>query len=433
MSGVGKRFDAKKCSIALGMMMAFVFLAFFGAVAQMAQATETRQELILRIGAQDDMKSRNFLAVNDVWSSNVLAPIYEGVGQVDPATEDPIPYNLLGIDADDSGVFELDEYGVYTKTAGDPLEVTAYYDLNGVYFHDGVQATMDDVLFAYHLDALHPLTTSLDVLKDKNNLPGSNYSTSRWLNVWPVEANWDDDIPVGTNTSLVFALHFSQTATYARFTDWTLNAGGVLPRHIWEGTGKVCREAENGVCLNWQENIHENFRYAYDPVRHNGYPAADPKAFQFSKAESWLMTDDVVIGTGVFEFGEWKPGVSVRIDKYENYKTDVLACKKEGGICQGNFFSYMHKPYIDGMLFKIYKTPQAAVFALQAGEIDVVSWSVPPEFVSDLIPDPNVGIKTTAEKGFFYLAYNMRMSPFGYPDNDPAQGDHGLWLRKAIA
>ncbi|MFQ6106290.1 MAG: ABC transporter substrate-binding protein [Thermoplasmata archaeon] len=422
--------------IALAVMMAFVLLAFLGTWAQMAQASETRQELILKIGAQDDMKSRNMLAVNDVWSSNVLGPIYEGVGQVDPATEDPVPYNLLGIDADEDGIFELDEYGVYAKKSGtDPREVTAYYDLNGVYFHDGVQATVDDILFAYHLNALDPLTTSLDVLKDKNNLPGTNYTTNRWLNVWPVQADFDDQVPVGENESLTFALHFSQQATYARFRDWTLNAGSVLPRHIWEGTGKVCREAESGICLTWQENIHEDFKYAYDPVKHNGVPASDPDAFQFSKAQSWLMEDDLVIGTGPFKFTEWNQGVSVRIDKYWDYKADVLACTKDpvSGKCAGEFYKYMHKPYIDGMVFKIYKTAQAAVFALQAGEIDVVSWSVPPEFVNPLIEDPDVEIKTTAEKGFFYLAYNMRKSPFGYPANDPANGDDGLYLRKAIA
>ncbi|MCK4948550.1 MAG: ABC transporter substrate-binding protein [Thermoplasmata archaeon] len=434
MTGVWKGLGTRKCAIALAVMMAFIFLAFFGAVAQVALAGETRQDLVLRIGAQDDMKSRNILAIGDVWSTNVLGPIYEGVGQVDPATEEPIPYNLLGIDADEDGEFDLREYGVYRKKTGtDQLEVTAFYDLNGVYFHDGVQATKDDVLFAYHLNALDPLTTSLDVLKDKNNLPGTNYSTSRWLNIWPVEADWDDAIPKGANESLRFALHFSQQATYARFTDWTLNAGSILPRHIWEGTGSLCLDATDGVCNDWRENIHDNFRYAYDNKTFNGIPAAEGDAFEFSDAESWDMEDDEVIGTGPFEFGTWNPGVTVTLDKNSNYKADVVACVQEGGECSDSYYRYMHQPYIDGMLFKIYKTAQAAVFALQAGEIDVVSWSVPPEFVSDLIQDPNVEIQATAEKGFFYLSYNMRGSPFGYPNNDPTQGDDGLWLRKAIA
>lgn len=434
MTGVRTKQELRKCTIALIVTAVFVMMGFLGAFSQVAQADETRQELMLRIGAQDDMKSRNFLAVNDVWSSNVLGPIYEGVGQVDPATEEPVPYNLLGIDADESGVFELDEYGAYRKETGtNLLEVTAYYDLNGVYFHDGVQATKDDILFAYHLSALDPLTTSLDVLKDKNNLPGTNYSTSRWLNVWPVADVWDPAIPVGPNDELTFALHFSQQATYARFTTWTLNAGSILPRHVWQDKGKICRDAADGVCNQWEENIHDDFKKAYNETTHNGVPAASSDAFKFSSAESWLMDDDLVVGTGPFKFASWEPGVTVRIEKFWDYKADVLACTMAASGCDGDFYSYMHQPYIDGMLFKIYKTAQAAVFALQAGEIDVVSWSVPPEFVNDLLQDPNVAIKTTAEKGFFYLAYNMRISPFGYPDNDPTQGDDGLWLRKALA
>ncbi|MCK4455891.1 MAG: hypothetical protein KAU99_06040, partial [Thermoplasmata archaeon] len=327
MTGVEKGHEERKRAIALTMMMAFIFLAFFGAVAQVALANETRQDLILRIGAQDDMKSRNFLAVSDVWSSNVLGPIYEGVGQVDPDTEEPIPYNLLGIDADDNGVFELEEYGVYRKEANQ-LEVTAFYDLNGVYFHDGVQATMHDVLFAYHLNALDPLTTSLDVLKDKNNQPGSNYSTSRWLNVWPVQATWDAQIPKGKNESLTFALHFSQQTTYARFTTWTLNAGSILPRHVWEGKGRVCLDATDGVCNDWKENIHANFKYVYNEATFNGRPVSDPEAFKFSDAESWLMEDDEVIGTGPFEFDDWVPGTSVLLTKFEGYYGDALDCEK---------------------------------------------------------------------------------------------------------
>ena len=42
--------------------------------------------------------------------------------------------------------------------------VTAYYDFNYVYFHDGYQATLEDLLFTYHLDALDPKTIALDVL-----------------------------------------------------------------------------------------------------------------------------------------------------------------------------------------------------------------------------------------------------------------------------
>ncbi len=391
-------------------------------------------DLILNIGAQDDMKTRNILASNDVWTSNVLDPVYGGVGQEDPVIDQPIPYLLKGIDTDDSGTFDLDEYGVYAKET-DPLEVTAYYDFNGVYSHDGVQMTMHDLLFSYHLWALNPVTLSLDVIKDKGGLPGTNYSTSRWLNVWPVTGNWDPAIPVGPDNTLTFDLHFSQQVPYAMFVSYALNGATIYPRHIWEGTGKVCLDATAGVCNNWNLNIHSDFGYAYDQVTHNGVPAADPSPFWYSDATYWEPSDDEVVGTGPFEFDEWNPGVSASLSRFEGYRADTLDCMRVGSppVCQGSFFSYMHKPYIDGMLFKIYATEQEAVFALQVGEIDIISWPVPPEFVGDLLLHPNIGIHSTAQRGFYYLGYNMRSSPLGYPNNDPSQGDDGYHLRKAIA
>ncbi|MEE9488888.1 MAG: hypothetical protein V3V91_00415, partial [Thermoplasmata archaeon] len=78
----------------------------------------TRQELILRVGAQDDMKSRNILAINDVWSKNVLFPLYSTVALFAPETEELMPYVLKGIDADDDGTFEQTEYGEFSKQEG---------------------------------------------------------------------------------------------------------------------------------------------------------------------------------------------------------------------------------------------------------------------------------------------------------------------------
>ncbi|MCK4456045.1 MAG: hypothetical protein KAU99_06830, partial [Thermoplasmata archaeon] len=101
---------------------------------------EPLQQLTLRVGSQDDMKTRNILAARDIWTSNVLSTVYGSVGLEDPATQEPVPYLLKGVDADDDGVFDLDEYGTFSKEVL-PLDVTAYYDFNGVYSHDGVQMT----------------------------------------------------------------------------------------------------------------------------------------------------------------------------------------------------------------------------------------------------------------------------------------------------
>ncbi|MCK4456218.1 MAG: ABC transporter substrate-binding protein [Thermoplasmata archaeon] len=394
----------------------------------------TRDDLVLRVGVNDDMKTRNYLRLLDKWTMATLDPVYDTVAKFEKETEEPLPYIVLGVDADDSGVFDLDEYGTFEKESL-PREVTAYYDLNDVYFHDGLQVTMDDLLFSYHLWALYPRHHELDVLKNLNNMPGTNYSLDRWLNVWPVEGVWGTGIPAGSNESLTFALHFSLQADFWAFTKTTLGGLKLVPRHLWEGTGKVCVDAQNGMCLSWREGIHDPFGYAYDPQTHNGVSMWNPGAFRFNLSEYWDLEDDFIVGTGPFTFVKWTPGVTVRLDKFEDYKGDALACEKEGEppVCQGNFYSYMHQPYIDGILFKIYKSQNSLVFALQAGEIDYIALSVPPHMVPELVDDPNVTLEMAPSKGFGYLGYNMRKSPFGYPDNDPTKGDDGFWLRQAIA
>lgn len=412
--------------LACKVVAVFVVAVLVGPMFLDAGAGEgTRGDLILRVGAQDDMKSRNILAVDDMWSRSVLFPVYTTVAQFAPETEELLPYLLKGIDTDDDGVFEQPEYGVFEKEAGSNMSVvTAYYDFNGVYFHDGVQATLYDLLFSYHLFALDPGQAVFEALQDKGSLEGSNYSTTRWLWVYPVNDAWDQSILVGENETLTFALHFELQASYGGFYRHPLGEMKLLPRHLWEGTGKVCRDSESGSCLVWDEDIHEDFGYALDPVTGNGVPSAHPDAFEFIKAETWTMEDDLVIGTGPFKFQVWYPGVSVRLVRYEGFYADAR---------DRNGSRYMNEPYISGILYRIYKTAQAAVFALQAGEIDVISWGIPPEFANYLLMDPNIEISVSPATEFHYLGYNMRHSPFGYPNSDPTQGDDGYYLRKAFA
>ncbi|MCJ2556774.1 MAG: ABC transporter substrate-binding protein [Candidatus Thermoplasmatota archaeon] len=392
--------------------------------------SETRQDITLKVAVKADMAMSNILAADDVWTRGALFPVYMTVGVLSPDFSEICPYVLKGVDADDSGVLDPDEYGVFTKEDGlDPRAVTAYYDLNGVHFHDGVQATKEDLLFSYHVESLlragDVFGNSLDVLKDESNQDATNYTSDRWLWVYPVSDIWNESVPVGQNDDLTFALHFELQSDYFGFVDYTLSHLRLYPRYLWEGTGKHCLVAQSGVCSEWEVDIHENFGRAYDPATENGVPASSIDAFNVTGARSWVPGDRHIIGTGPFEFVEWVEGSTVRLDRYEDFHTNVA--DRDGD-------TYLRKPHIESILFKIYKTVQSIVWALQAGEVDVTSMvSIPPEFFMSLWPDPNIDLTATPSKGPFYLGYNMRESPFGYPDNDPSQGDDGYHLRKAIA
>ncbi|MCJ2555811.1 MAG: hypothetical protein LN415_01715, partial [Candidatus Thermoplasmatota archaeon] len=340
-------------SVILAVFVVSVLVMGSVPIGALADDEGTRADEFLRVGAQDDTKMINFWGYAhspDVWTSNVLAPVYEGVGQEDPTTEEPVPYLLKGIDADESGTFDLDEYGVYRKETGsNPLSATAYYDFNGAIFHDGVQVTMDDLLFSYSMSALVPTEISLDSVKDKSGLPGTNFTTTHWLHIWPaVVENWDPAIPVGSNSDLTFALHFAQQGPYANFVKYTLNGQGIYPRHIWEGSGKRCLEASAGTCTNWKEPLHGDYGIAYDETTHNGVPVTNPNHYNMDEAKIWDLSDSEVIGSGAMEFDNWTPGVSAKLSRYEGYKADALDCEKVGDppVCTGNFFSYMHQPYI---------------------------------------------------------------------------------------
>ncbi len=235
---------------------------------------------------------------------------------------------------------------------------------------------------------------------------------------------WDQSIEVGANTSLTLALRFEMQGTHGSFAEFTLSDLRLFPRHVWEGTGRYCKQTEDHVCAEWESDIHDDFGCAYDPVTKNGVPAGDPNAFHLSEAVQWRPGVQHVIGTGPFRLLGDDANSHARYGRFEDYYAEAV--DKSGS-------HYMHLPYIDGMLYKVYMTAQAAVFALQAGEVDVTAFAVLPEFVGGLLNDPNIELEATAEKGFTYLGYNMRSSPFGYPDNDPARGDDGLHLRKAIA
>ncbi|MFQ5885427.1 MAG: ABC transporter substrate-binding protein, partial [Thermoplasmata archaeon] len=377
-------------AVSLFVVFALVFSTFPAFVA--GDNTRQGDEAILRIGSQDEPKTRNILASGDVWTMNVLGPVYDSVTQLDAETEELKAYILKGTDLNGNGQFDSDEYEQFGPIEGKPKEVTAFYDFNGVRFHDGYQATVEDLLFTYHMFANDPRSISLDVLKDKNNI-GGNYTISKWLWLYELKGfdevqDWKAEKPYsnyndpGYDTSLRAALHFVQQVPYANFYRYTMSES-MLPRYRWEGTGCIYnKDEEKFTCgIHKKEGQILDFGYAFDPDTGNGNPGTpDLKEFDFDSAESWDLPDESVIGTGPFLFDTWEKGAFSSLSRNDDFY--------EGE-------PYIHKPYIDRMLFKVYRTTQTAVFALKSGDIDYIAWSIQPDFVPELLNDPNIGITST--------------------------------------
>jgi hypothetical protein len=69
-----------------------------------------------------------------------------------------------------------------------------------------------------------------------------------------------------------------------------------------------------------------------------------------------------VVGCGPMKFVEWSPGAFAKSAKNED-------------------FFYHQKPTIDGVLYRIYKTTDAATMALRGGDVDLVAWAIPPDYI----------------------------------------------------
>ncbi len=358
-------------------------------------------ELVLRVGMQDDIKSLNPLVTSDVWSWNVLGYIFDGPISVNPETDELTPYIAVG-SANASGKAEtwedcaIGNFGYSPKsTWADPAkqEAIIFYDFENVYWHDGHQMDIRDIMFSMHVAAQFPEWSG-----SMNPLKADNFTSTGWLEVYKV---WEN----GTRA----AVKFRQQEPYADFFRDTLFTF-LLPEHIW--AYKISGQAVDGAKI-W-----------CDP----GYDRNSAASWQVAPATAF--SNNPPVGSGPFKFESWTKGQMSKITTFRgHFFRDDYKYKEYVGTDEYNR-SLAKQPNIDGINYKIFKTAEAAVLALKADDIDYIAWSVPPSFVQELTIEPGVALQQSPESGFTCLAYNMRRKSFGY--NETGE-DVGKPLRQAIA
>ena len=419
---------------------------------------------IVNVGVQDEMKTRNlirgFFFGTDVWTADALNPVGEGTVQTNPETQEVLPYTMVGTDVNGDGKFQANEVGVFSnvQVAGRESEWIAFLSIKGMKWHDGTQVELEDVLFGYHLASLAPAVTSSRFVKHLAGQAGSNYSSTRYQNINPVAiagASVDGWLggPVA-DTKYQFALKFIQTGPNAQFKRDTLQAT-FMPAYFWQGTG--VRKVNGAIQKDGSGNpipVHPDFGWAMNPnpaasgtnVYLNGVPAAGyplPSDVTFEGitvhagllaafdvtaasvgcphdvtncASPWEAQDQDVIGAGSYKFVHWEAGNFVKLDKNPDYfipNRTVAAKTLDFGL---------RVPKVDSIIYRLYRNVQATVFALQAGSLDFIDWTVPPDQVAPITGDPNIGLKSSADAGFFYQSFNFERLPFGYIN--PAQGSN---------
>ncbi|MEW5936770.1 MAG: ABC transporter substrate-binding protein [Candidatus Thermoplasmatota archaeon] len=387
----------KVCGKVLSIALVFsMVLSGVVLTSMLARSSETKQELILRVAMQDDVKTLNPLVAGDVWTWNVLGWLFDGPMGFDPETDRLIPYianatTNVTYDPDTGDVisyFNFDDLETLNETeiGKSPIKkiVTVWYNFTNVIWHDGVQMTVDDVLFSFHVQALMPdWSSTIDCLKDKGGGAGSDFPQTHRLFIENVYESADRKVA---------ALRFYMQTPYAEFMTRSLSAF-LMPTHIWAST---MAKQKSDECRPW-------------------YPAGHPLEWDPDAATAWDMKDAagnyVVVGNGPFKFDYWQKGERARILTWREH-------------------FYHQQPTIDAIVYRIVRTAEQAVLALQNDEVDYIAWSIPPSFVPQLQADENIGLFQSAERGFFYMSYNMRRKSFGY---DEGGEDTAKALRRAIA
>jgi peptide/nickel transport system substrate-binding protein len=106
-------------------------------------------------------------------------------------------------------------------------------------------------------------------------------------------------------------------------------------------------------------------------------------------------------GTGPFALKEWRHGAYLFLIKNKHFFG-------QGKEIQGRLLG----PYIDGIVFKIYGTADAAILALKKGSIGMFWWGIQPGYLSDLQAEKNIQIFSSEKNALYYLGFNLRKSPF---------------------
>jgi ABC-type transport system substrate-binding protein len=107
------------------------------------------------------------------------------------------------------------------------------------------------------------------------------------------------------------------------------------------------------------------------------------------------------VGTGPFILTDWRQGAFLFLERNGDF---FLKGEKVGGYTLG--------PHVDGMILKIFGTPDAAILALRNGSIDMFWWGIQPGYLEGLKSEGEIMIFTSEKSAFYFLGFNLRRRPF---------------------
>ena len=363
----------------------------------LAAAQSAASKGTLTIGLQNDMTSLNFFdpASNSVWKAYQIEWGFESLFGEDPAfasfpvLADP----AAGGTNCPSG--SVGGPGYCIDASG--LNVTVFYR-TGIKFQDGTSLTVQDVIFSFQAMAWSTESTGITSsiwwptprvpLWNSSTYGGSCAPASMCMSHVAVEAG-------SAANSVVFHLY----QPYALFFYDTL-FDAIVPVHIWQN------HMDSAAPINFSDPSLGPISDSWDRSVDFGYG---------SQASQMAAT----IGTGPFELVYWARGFNSTVRANPNYWGKGVAAASH--VWAGTTYPF-YPEHVTTIEFKVYGSLDVVSLALQKGEVDTLLWSLTPGFVTQVQSNPAIGIATSTDSGYFYIAFNMRKSPW----ND-------LCMRQAIS
>jgi peptide/nickel transport system substrate-binding protein len=99
------------------------------------------------------------------------------------------------------------------------------------------------------------------------------------------------------------------------------------------------------------------------------------------------------IGTGPFQFAEWRRGDSVIMERNPKYWNPQL-------------------PYLDRVTYRFIKDPSAQVAALKSGDVDILGWILAPEIAKGISRDKRFKVLSGASTSEVIMSINNKAKPF---------------------
>lgn len=108
------------------------------------------------------------------------------------------------------------------------------------------------------------------------------------------------------------------------------------------------------------------------------------------------------LSNGPFVLAEWRKGVYIHLKRNPHFFGQglTIAGRRLG-------------PEINGVVFKVYGTSDAAVLALRKGSIDYYWNNIQPGYLRDLKADPEVRLVQSQKSALYFLGFNLRRRPTG--------------------